>query len=62
MEKRPILSERFAKLRAQRWSREAFLAAALTIAAVVFIAAAWLGSDSSDNAKSSVEAKHAPTN
>jgi hypothetical protein len=45
MEKRPSFGELVAKFRAQRWSREVVLAALLTIAAAVFIAAAMLRSD-----------------
>ena len=55
MEYRSILHERLAKLRAQRWSREALLAALLTIAAVVFIAAAMIGTDTPDQDKTAVE-------
>ena len=60
MEKRPILRDRLAKLRAQRWSREALLAAILTIAAVVFIATAMVGKESSDQDKTSVETARTP--
>ncbi len=60
MEKRPILRDRLAKLRAQRWSREALLAAILTIAAVVFIATAMVGKESSDQDKASVETARTP--
>jgi hypothetical protein len=54
MAKRPILRKQLVKLRAQRWSREALLAALLTLAAVVFIAAAVVGTDSPDQDKSPV--------
>jgi hypothetical protein len=47
MEKRPSLNELIARFRAQPWSREVLLAALLTIAAVVFIAAAIVGRDDS---------------
>ena len=54
MEKRSILRRRLIRLRAQRWSREALLAVILTIAAVVFIATAMVGKDSSDEGKEAV--------
>jgi hypothetical protein len=54
MAKRPILRKQLVKLRAQRWSREALLAALLTLAALVFIAAAVVGTDSPDQDKSPV--------
>ena len=60
MEKRPILRDQLAKLHAQRWSREALLAAILTIAAVVFIATAMVGKESSDQDKASVETARTP--
>ena len=60
MEKRPVLRERLAKLRAQRWSREVLLAALLTIAALVFIAAAMVGTGPPDQDKSPVETAPAP--
>ena len=60
MEKRPNLSELLAKLRAQPWRREAVLAALLTIAAMVFIAAAMLGGDISQHGAKPVEAAHQP--
>jgi hypothetical protein len=58
MEKRPSLGELLARLRAQRWSREVLLAALLTIAAAVFIAAAMLGRDTSE--KTQVETARQP--
>jgi hypothetical protein len=51
MEKRPSFLERLAQLRAQRWSREALLAALLTIAAAVFIATAMVGRDTPEQDK-----------
>lgn len=60
MEKRPIILDRLAKLRAQRWSREALLAALLTIAAVVFIATAMLGKESPGHGRNSVETARTP--
>jgi hypothetical protein len=60
MEKRPNLGELLTKLRAQRWSREVLLAALLTIAAVVFIAAAILGSDMSEQGRTPVETARQP--
>jgi hypothetical protein len=54
MAKRPILRTQLVKLRAQRWSREALLATLLTLAALVFIAAAVVGTDSPDQDKSPV--------
>ena len=62
MEKRPILRERLAELRAQRWGREALLAAILTIAAAVFIAVAMVGTDSSGPGKAPVETARTPQN
>ena len=58
MEKRPVLRERLEQLRAQRWSREALLAALLTIAALAFIATAMVGRDGQD--KTSVETARKP--
>ena len=60
MAKRPILRKQLVKLRAQCWSREALLAALLTLAALVFIAAAVVGTDSSDQDKSPVATAPAP--
>ena len=60
MAKRPILREQLAKLRAQRWSREALLAALLTLAALVFIAAAVVGTGSPDQDKSPVATAPTP--
>jgi len=60
MAKRPILRKQWIKLRAQRWSREALLAALLTIAALVFIAAAVVGTDSPDQDKSPVATAPTP--
>lgn len=60
MERRPTLHDRFAKLRAQRWSREALLAVLLTIAAVVFMATALFGSGSLDKGGESVETARTP--
>lgn len=62
MEKRSILRRRLVRLRAQRWSREALLAVILTIAAVVFIATAMVGKDSSDQDKEAVETARTPQN
>ena len=45
MERRLRLNELITRFRAQRWSREVLLAALLTVAAAVFIAAAMLRSD-----------------
>jgi hypothetical protein len=50
MEKRPILRELIARLRAQRWTKEVLLAVLLTIAAVAFIATALVGRDLHDKA------------
>jgi hypothetical protein len=60
MQERPVLRERLAKLRAQRWSREALLAALLTLAALVFIAAAVVGTGPPDEDKSPVATAPAP--
>jgi hypothetical protein len=60
MEKRPNLSELLARLRAQPWRREAVLAALLTIAAVVFIAAAMLRSETPDHGTKPSETAHQP--
>lgn len=60
MEKRPIILDRLAKLRAQRWSREVLLAALLTIAAVVFIATAMVGKESPGPGGNPVETARTP--
>jgi hypothetical protein len=60
MEKRSILQEQVARLRALRWGREALLAAILTIAALVFIAAAFVATDSSDQGKTASETARTP--
>jgi hypothetical protein len=60
MAKRPILRKQWIKLRAQRWSREALLAALLTLAALVFIVAAVVGTHSPDQDKSPVATAPAP--
>jgi hypothetical protein len=54
MATRPIFRKQLVKLRAQRWRREALLAALLTLAALVFIATAIVGTDSPDQEKSPV--------
>jgi hypothetical protein len=59
MEKRHALRKRLAQLRAQRWSREALLAALLTLAAAVFITAAMLGKGPHDQ-KPTVETARQP--
>jgi hypothetical protein len=48
MEKRPFLREQIARLRAQRWAKEALLALLLTVAALVFIATAIVSRNSQD--------------
>lgn len=60
MEKRPIILDRLAKLRAQRWSREVLLAALLTLAAVIFIATAMVGKESTGHGRNSVETARTP--
>jgi hypothetical protein len=59
MEKRHALRKRLARFRAQRWSREALLAALLTIAAMVFIATAMFSKSPSDQ-KPTVETARTP--
>jgi hypothetical protein len=59
MEQRHALRKRLARLRAQRWSREALLAALLTLAAAVFITTAMLGKGSNDQ-KPTVETARQP--
>ena len=59
MEKRHGLRKRLVQLRAQRWSREALLAALLTLAAAVFITTAMLGKGSPDD-KPTVETARTP--
>ena len=60
MEKRPNLNKLLTQFRAQRWSREVVLAALLTIAAAVFIAAAMLGGDMSEQHRTPVETARQP--
>jgi hypothetical protein len=60
MEKRPSLNELLTRLRAQSWSREVLLAALLTIAAVVFITAAMVGRDNSEQGTTPVETARQP--
>jgi hypothetical protein len=60
MEKRPSLNERITRFRAQPWSREVLLAALLTIAAVVFIAAAMIGRNDPDQQTVPVETARQP--
>jgi len=60
MERRPSLNELITRFRAQRWSREVLLAALLTVAAAVFIAAAMLRSDMPEQGTRPAETAHQP--
>jgi hypothetical protein len=60
MEKRPNPKKLLARLRAQPWRREVVLAALLTIAAVVFIAAAMLRSDMPEHGTKPAETAQQP--
>jgi hypothetical protein len=60
MQKRSVFRERLDKLLAQRWSREALLAAILTIAALIFMATAMIGNGAPTPDRSSVETARTP--
>jgi hypothetical protein len=60
MENRPIAGEHTPRRRARRWAREIALAVLLTIAAAVFITAAWWRGNGLPQATQSFETARKP--
>jgi hypothetical protein len=60
MERRPIAGEHAHQRRLRRWAREIALAALLTIAAIAFIAAAWLRGGGAPHATPPIETARKP--